>query len=455
MVDISDIGNGNLTEVANFDTFPSNNGTSFSGAWSNYPFFDSGTVILGDIQGGLFILAPKLCPVVAPASNMQARSVGDNSIELTWTDSLAAGESYTIYRSEGGCDANNFEPIADQITTELYVDNTASGLVNIGYQVSKISADGTCEFTRSTCSEAQTTGVCTAAPEFSGLGSISNGFNNTCSLNLQWPAATSYCQSSTSYNVYKSTDAAFVPGPENLVASDITDLSWSDGSVVHEETYHYVVRAKDASNQAEDQNNLKLFGSPLGELADGTWTAGAEVGDGGIAQTGRHLGWEMVTTEVFDGERSYWSQNSSNVCNRLTSQPFNLTPGQATELSFFTRYTIEDRWDGGLVEVSVDGGPWTMPTISPDYPNTFRSSSDECGYAENTPAFSGTQNSWQQHTVDLSANQGQQVEVRFSYSTDGSVNDGGWFLDNLALSHVQVPGVCQTVTDLIFADDFE
>ena len=132
-----------------------------------------------------------------------------------------------------------------------------------------------------------------------------------------------------------------------------------------------------------------------------------------------------------------------------------MTPGQASELSFYTQYTIEDRWDGGLVEVSVDGGPWTMPAISPDYPNTFRSSSDECGYAENTPAFSGLQNSWQQHTVDLSANQGQQIEVRFSYSTDGSVNDGGWFLDNLALSHVQVPGVCKTFIDLIFADDFE
>ncbi|WP_223787792.1 choice-of-anchor B family protein [Marinicella meishanensis] len=455
VLDISDIGNGNLFEVANFDTYPSNNSNGFSGAWSNYPFFDSGSVILGDIQGGLFVLEPKLCPVVAPASNVQARALGDNSIELTWNDSLAAGESYTIYRSEGGCAANNFIQIANQITTELYVDNTASGQVNVGYQVSKVSADGLCEFTRSTCSETQTTGVCTAAPEFSGVAAINNGFDKACSLNVQWNAASSYCQSNTSYNVYRSTEEGFEPGPANLVASGISQLNWTDFSVIHEETYHYVVRAEDSSNQAEEQNNLQLFGSPLGPLADGTWTAGAEVGDGGIAQTGRHLGWEMVTDEVFEGSRSYWSQNSSNTCNRLTSQPFTLTPGQASELSFQTLYNIEERWDGGLVEISVNGGPWTKPAVSPAYPDTFRASSDECGFDENTPAFSGVQNSWQQHTVDLSTNQGQQVEVRFSYSTDGSVNDGGWYLDNLALSHVQVPGMCQTIDDLIFATDFE
>jgi len=56
MIDISDIAAGNMTEVGFFDTHPENNNTSFSGAWSVYPYFTSGNIIVSDIERGLFIL---------------------------------------------------------------------------------------------------------------------------------------------------------------------------------------------------------------------------------------------------------------------------------------------------------------------------------------------------------------------------------------------------------------
>ncbi len=46
----------NPTEVAWFDTFPGSNRASFNGAWSTYPFFDSGIVLISDIERGLFIV---------------------------------------------------------------------------------------------------------------------------------------------------------------------------------------------------------------------------------------------------------------------------------------------------------------------------------------------------------------------------------------------------------------
>jgi len=47
-----------LLEIAHFDTFPANDGISFSGTWSNYPYFPSGVIAVTDKNEGLYILQP-------------------------------------------------------------------------------------------------------------------------------------------------------------------------------------------------------------------------------------------------------------------------------------------------------------------------------------------------------------------------------------------------------------
>ena len=56
LLDISDIANGNISEIAFFDTFPQNNGASFNGVWSVYPFFQSGNILINDSNTGLFVV---------------------------------------------------------------------------------------------------------------------------------------------------------------------------------------------------------------------------------------------------------------------------------------------------------------------------------------------------------------------------------------------------------------
>lgn len=53
---IDDPATADLTEVAYFDTYPASDGNSFQGAWNVYPFFDNGTVLVSDINRGLFVL---------------------------------------------------------------------------------------------------------------------------------------------------------------------------------------------------------------------------------------------------------------------------------------------------------------------------------------------------------------------------------------------------------------
>jgi len=45
-----------MTEIGFFDTFPNSDSANFNGVWSLYPYFNSGNIIIGDIEGGLFIV---------------------------------------------------------------------------------------------------------------------------------------------------------------------------------------------------------------------------------------------------------------------------------------------------------------------------------------------------------------------------------------------------------------
>jgi len=60
ILDASDIANANLNRVAYFDTQPMTDASNFHGTWSNYPYFESGMVVLSDIETGLFIVRPNL-----------------------------------------------------------------------------------------------------------------------------------------------------------------------------------------------------------------------------------------------------------------------------------------------------------------------------------------------------------------------------------------------------------
>ncbi|MEL6499471.1 MAG: choice-of-anchor B family protein [Planctomycetota bacterium] len=45
----------NPVEIAWIDTYPQDDARGFDGAWSNYPYFPSGNIIVSDVQSGLFV----------------------------------------------------------------------------------------------------------------------------------------------------------------------------------------------------------------------------------------------------------------------------------------------------------------------------------------------------------------------------------------------------------------
>ncbi|WP_242156189.1 choice-of-anchor B family protein [Aestuariivivens sediminis] len=58
VLDISNIGatTNAMAEIGFFDTYPENNNAGYDGAWSVYPFFESGNIVISDIDRGLFVV---------------------------------------------------------------------------------------------------------------------------------------------------------------------------------------------------------------------------------------------------------------------------------------------------------------------------------------------------------------------------------------------------------------
>lgn len=58
ILDTKDASKGKLKEVAWFDTVPTSDAAEFNGVWAAYPYLPSGNVIVGDMDGAMFIVRP-------------------------------------------------------------------------------------------------------------------------------------------------------------------------------------------------------------------------------------------------------------------------------------------------------------------------------------------------------------------------------------------------------------
>ena len=87
ILDVTDIANGNLTEVAFFDMVPgADSRQSYQGTWGNYPFFDSGIVLVSVRKQGLFVLRPSLVDGIQP--KVRRATVDRETLTLTYGEAL-------------------------------------------------------------------------------------------------------------------------------------------------------------------------------------------------------------------------------------------------------------------------------------------------------------------------------------------------------------------------------
>jgi len=85
-------------------------------------------------------------------------------------------------------------------------------------------------------------------------------------------------------------------------------------------------------------------------------------------------------------------------------------------------------WDGGLVEISIDGGAWMPITPVGGYPYvTYENPVSP--FPTNTSVYSGSFD-WTEATFDLSNFSGT-ARFRFVFGSDGYVSGEGWYVDDV------------------------
>jgi immune inhibitor A len=107
-------------------------------------------------------------------------------------------------------------------------------------------------------------------------------------------------------------------------------------------------------------------------------------------------------------------------------------------------------WDGGIIEASIDDGPWAQITPDGGYPYTIIAN-PESPFPAGTPCFSGTY-TWSQVRVDLSGLDGNNVRLRFRFGTDGAVTEEGWYIDDVTFEGLAPMALEPDVDDPAGAD---
>ncbi|MFN8459816.1 MAG: matrixin family metalloprotease [Anaerolineae bacterium] len=118
----------------------------------------------------------------------------------------------------------------------------------------------------------------------------------------------------------------------------------------------------------------------------------------------------------------------------LTSQSIAVTQAKPT-LNFFHSYSLEDGYDGGIVEIKINGGAFSEVSSAKFIKNGYDQviSVDFSSPIGGHPAFTGESGGYLESVVDLSdlVSQGDTLQVRFHQANDNGDNATGWRVDDV------------------------
>ncbi|MFN2125351.1 MAG: trypsin-like serine protease [Candidatus Promineifilaceae bacterium] len=168
--------------------------------------------------------------------------------------------------------------------------------------------------------------------------------------------------------------------------------------------------------------------------------------------------WSVTSMLAHSGSYSWFAPNLDYIGDQYLILS---VPGVLPEdmlLRFEHYYEIEAGYDGGVIEISTNGGDnWIdlgPDIIENDYDLKLYNSNVYYNPLAGRYAFSGYQNFWIQTVVDLGKYAGEEIQIRFRLGTDDFFGLWGWFVDDVQIgsntvisNQVEVHGVISNKTE--------
>lgn len=155
-----------------------------------------------------------------------------------------------------------------------------------------------------------------------------------------------------------------------------------------------------------------------------------------------------LSTEQANSPATAWKCGDTGTGNYANAQDAGLVSpplliSAESELRFWhsmiselSGFYPDSAYDGGIVEISVNGGAFTQIVPSGNYPKTYRTTSGGgspfTGPLPGVACFAGTINGTES-VFDLAAYADETVQFRFRFSSDASGNREGWYVDDIRL----------------------
>lgn len=149
--------------------------------------------------------------------------------------------------------------------------------------------------------------------------------------------------------------------------------------------------------------------------------------------------WRLSGQRSYVGSSSWFVFNEPSKSDQSLILSLDTIDSTSAFFSFHHWYDSEAVYDGGVVEISIDGGEWTDAgeyMILNPYNSVI--ADNPASNIRNRAAFSGNSNDFIQTVLDMRGLLGNEVKLRFRFVSDGAAAAEGWFIDNFQLMNLVV-----------------
>ena len=144
--------------------------------------------------------------------------------------------------------------------------------------------------------------------------------------------------------------------------------------------------------------------------------------------------WVTATSAASSAPNSAWVNNLSTASQQALVSPVINILSAAPTITFQHRFSTESGFDGGRLEISINGGPWTNITTAGGsfsmggYNGSVLSAPAWTGSSPGYPAFAPV-------AANLpAAATGQPIQLRWWMRSDGSTGGAGWWVDSIVVT---------------------